>query len=66
MPDPQSIKVHRAIRGLSQEQLALQAGISRNSLVAIENGSNPRIFTLQKIAKALDVTLDDIIITPKK
>jgi transcriptional regulator with XRE-family HTH domain len=53
----------REERGLSQEKLARLADVSNNTIVNIEAGkqANPTIDTLRKIAKALNVSLDDLI-----
>ena len=58
------IKVWREYRELTQQQLAETAGISKPYLSQIETGK--RIGTaeiLSAIAKALDVSLDDVVIT---
>lgn len=50
------IKFEREKRGISQEKLALEAGISRNALWKIEsNKVSPTVQTLEKIAQALDM-----------
>lgn len=53
----------RKEKGFTQEGLARKADISFHTLVKIENGGikNPRIDTVTKLAKALDVKLDDLI-----
>ena len=59
------IKVWRGYRGLTQQALADMAGISKPYLSQIE--TNKRTGTkevLLAIAKALKVTLDDIVIQP--
>jgi len=59
------IKVWREYRGLTQQALADTAGISKPYLSQIE--TNKRTGTkevLLAIAKALKVTLDDIVIQP--
>ena len=46
----------RKARGLSQEELALEAGLQRNFVSLIELGHNqPSINTLWKLADALEV-----------
>jgi DNA-binding XRE family transcriptional regulator len=47
----------RKRRGLTQEQLADYAGISRRSLVAIENGGDCMVSTLTRLYQALDLEL---------
>lgn len=49
--------------GISQEKLARLADVSNNTIINIEAGkqNNPTIKTLKKIAKALEVGVDDLI-----
>jgi transcriptional regulator with XRE-family HTH domain len=58
-----NLKKYRAKKGWSQERLAREAGISYNTLIKIERGGikNPKIETIIKIAKALSVSIDDLI-----
>ena len=52
----------RVYRGLSQEELAMKAGIARSHLAMIENGKkSASVETLWKIADALSIALSDII-----
>jgi len=53
----------RGKRGYSLEKIARLADLSLNTIVKIENGvnQNPTIETLTKIAKALDVGVDDLL-----
>lgn len=62
----------RNARGLSQESLAYQAGITKNQLQLIEAGrasgrkdevgpSNPRMATLSGLAKVLGVTVAELM-----
>lgn len=53
----------RKEKGWSQEKLAQEAGISYNTLIKIERKGikNPKIETVIKLAKALGVTLDDLV-----
>jgi DNA-binding XRE family transcriptional regulator len=56
------IKVWREYRGLSQQQVANMIGISTSYLSQIEAGKRTgSTEVLKTIAKALDVTLDDIV-----
>ncbi len=56
------IKLERTKRGLSQEQLAELADISRNYMGAIERGtSSPTIDMLNQIAQALEIELVELI-----
>ena len=53
----------RGKKGYSLEKIARLADLSLNTIVKVENGvnQNPTIETLTKIAKALDVGVDDLI-----
>lgn len=56
------IKVWREYRGLTQQQLADKAGISKPYLSQIETGKRKGATDiLSAIAKALDVSLDDVV-----
>ena len=53
------IRYLRKQKGLSQEDLALEAGVNKNYLSDLERGNrNPSLMILEKIAKALDVSLE--------
>jgi transcriptional regulator with XRE-family HTH domain len=58
-----NLKKLRAKKGLSLEKIARLADLSLNTIVKVENGvnQNPTIETLTKIAKALEVGVDDLI-----
>ena len=53
----------RKQKGWSQEKLAVESGISYNTIIKIERGGikNPKIETVIKLAKALGVSLDDLV-----
>ncbi len=53
----------RGKKGYSLEKVARLADLSLNTIVKVENGvnQNPTIETLTKIAKALEVGIDDLI-----
>ena len=59
----ENLKKLRAKKGLSLEKIARLADLSLNTIVKVENGvnTNPTIETLTKIAKALEVGVDDLI-----
>jgi transcriptional regulator with XRE-family HTH domain len=68
-----SLRRFRADRGLSQEALAYQAGITKNQLQLIEAGrssgrrdasgpSNPRLSTLVGLADVLDLTVAELLV----
>jgi len=58
-----NIKKLRETKGLSQEKLARLADVANNTLIKMESGENqnPTLDTLKKVAKALDVSVDDLI-----
>ena len=58
-----NIKKLREKMGISQDRLSKLADISSNTVAKLEldDSPNPTIETLQKIAKALKVKVDDII-----
>lgn len=53
----------RKEKGLTQEALARKADISFHTLIKIESGriKNPRIETVIKLAKALEVKVDYLV-----
>jgi len=57
-----NIKKYRKERGLSQDKLSRLADISHATIIKIESGGiqSPTIDTVQKIAKALDIGLEDL------
>lgn len=59
----ENVKKLRSNKELSLEKLARLADLSLNTIVKIENGvnHNPTIETLNKIAEALKVKVDDLI-----
>lgn len=55
------MKAARAAKDLTQDQLAKQVGVSRQTIHAIEKGDyNPTIQLCIAICKALDQTLDEL------
>jgi len=58
-----NIKKYRTKLGISQDKLSKLAVVTYNTIIKIESGANknPTIETLQKIAKALNVGVDDLI-----
>lgn len=55
------IRYFRRLRGLSQEQLALQAGLNTAFLGHLERGlKSPTITTLEKLVKALNITFEEL------
>lgn len=57
----QAIRELRAKRGISQEDLAHEAGVTTGTMSTIERGlSNPTWGTVKGIAAALDVSLAEL------
>lgn len=58
-----NVKRLREAKGLSQERLARLADVANNTLIKMETGENknPTLETLKKVAKALEVSVDDLI-----
>jgi hypothetical protein len=58
----QSVRYLRLKKGISQEELAFDAGLNLNSISTFERGiNNIKIKNLQKIAIALEVEIEDIL-----
>ena len=57
------IKKYRNKLGISQDKLSKLADVTYNTIIKIESGANinPTIETMSKIAKALNVGVDDLI-----
>lgn len=54
-----TIRERRKARGLSQEELARQCGVSRQAINAIENDKyDPTLSLAFRLAKALETTVD--------
>ncbi|PJE72873.1 MAG: DNA-binding protein [Candidatus Tagabacteria bacterium CG10_big_fil_rev_8_21_14_0_10_40_13] len=58
-----NIKKLRQAKNLSQDRLSKLADVSYNSIIKLETDgiTNPTIETLQKIAKTLEVKVDDLL-----
>lgn len=59
----QNIKRVRKKKGISQDKLSKLAEVTLTTLTKIESGinTNPTVKTIQKIAKALNVSVDDLL-----
>jgi transcriptional regulator with XRE-family HTH domain len=56
------VKQERERRGLTQEELASKAGISRGYLARLETGRHdPKLSALEKIAKALRIDVAKLL-----
>jgi len=58
-----NIRKLRQKKGISQDRLSKLADLSLNTIVNIESGNNPNptIETLEKIAKALEVSIEELL-----
>lgn len=55
----------RVDRGLSQEQLAVDAGVNRTYVSGVERAAeNPTVEVLERLAKALAIKLADFFLEP--
>ncbi len=61
----QRIKALRKQRCLTQEELAIKAGVSYTTLIKVENEAikNPSFESVIAIAEGLSVSLDELIFT---
>ncbi|MDD4901078.1 MAG: helix-turn-helix transcriptional regulator [Patescibacteria group bacterium] len=59
----ENIKKMRAKLGLTQDDLAKKADIKYTTLMKVESGTvnKPSVQTMAKIAKALDVSIENLI-----
>ena len=59
----ENIKKMRAKLGLTQDDLAKKADIKYTTLMKVESGSvnKPSVQTMDKIAKALGVSIEDLL-----
>ena len=59
----QNIKKLRKKHNLSQEELARKAEVTYSTLIKIESGANknPTLETIQKIADAFGIGLDELV-----
>ncbi len=62
-PIARNIKRLRKEKGFSQDRLSKEADVTYHTIAKLESGDNdnPTIQTLQKIAEALDVSINDLI-----
>ena len=58
-----NIRQYRKQKGLSQDKLSKLADISHATMIKIESGGiqSPTIDTVQKIANALKITVDNLL-----
>jgi putative transcriptional regulator len=56
-----SLKEFRARHNLTQEDLATQVGVTRQTIIAIEKGRfNPSVLLALKMARALDAGVEEL------
>ena len=62
LPFGAALRRLRLAAGMSQERLALEAGVQRNFISLIETGQNqPTITTISKLARALGLTASALV-----
>ena len=55
------IRVLRFEKHMTQEELAIRVGVSRQTIMSIENGNtNPSVLLAFKIAKALEAEITEV------
>jgi putative transcriptional regulator len=60
-PLKNTIKVQRAKKDLTQEQLAHMVGVTRKTINTVEKGKYiPSTYLALKLSKALDVTVEEL------
>lgn len=58
-----NIRHHRKLKGMSQEQLALEAGMERSYVSDLERGTrNPSVRALGRLADALEVAPHELLL----
>lgn len=57
---------NRTKSNLTQEELAVKSGISVRTIQRIETGTQPKGYTLKALAKALEVSEDQLVTEPKE
>ena len=61
------LKVFRAIKDITQEELAMAIGVTRQTIISIERGNyNPSLELAFKIAIYLEAKIEDIFIYDAK
>jgi putative transcriptional regulator len=57
------LKVYRAMRDMTQEELAREVGVTRQTIIAIEKGDyNPSLELAFRIARFFEAGVEDIFI----
>jgi putative transcriptional regulator len=61
------LKVFRAMTDITQEELAKEIGVTRQTIISIEKGNyNPSLELAFKIARYFDVTIEEVFIYDEK
>jgi transcriptional regulator with XRE-family HTH domain len=61
-----NIRRLRVVRGLSQEMLAVDAGIDRTYVSRLERGlENPTVAVLEKLARAFSSNIEELFRVPR-
>ena len=56
-----TLKVLRAVKGVTQEQLAVDLGVTRQTIHAVESGKyNPSIDLAFKLARYFETSIEEI------
>jgi transcriptional regulator with XRE-family HTH domain len=63
----EAVKHWRAVRGLSQRELAERADVGQVLIARLELGqTDPRLSTLEKLAEALGIRMVDLFTAPEE
>ena len=68
MPDFEcQLKKYRQLKNMTQEQLALQVGVRRETIMRLEKAQyNPSLKLAVDISRAVDAPLEEIFIFPEE
>jgi putative transcriptional regulator len=56
-----NVRAHRQSAGLTQEELAREVGVTRQTIIAIEKGNyTPSVLLALRIARRLKVTVEEL------
>ncbi|EQB17787.1 helix-turn-helix domain-containing protein [Novosphingobium lindaniclasticum] len=59
-----NVRRHRKLKGMSQEQLALEAGMERSYVSDLERGTrNPSVRALGRLADALGIAPHELLLS---
>ena len=62
-----NVRHHRKLKGLSQDRLALDAGMERSYVSDLERGTrNPSVRALGRLANALDMAPYELLLDPNQ